>query len=355
MGTSVAPTAARRAPLRPFEQGTRRRVQQVGQYSWTPGTPVPTITLPQVGYLSGIYVKIEGTITQTAAGATLSPFGYGSLINRARVSANLGSASIVDLSGPSLDLIQRWHAPSVGSLRNTYGNAIAANPVSYGVRIPINANNRTLLKLGLINLQAEQVRVTLDLIPAQLAAFITAGGGTLTPNLTVYVSVEYWDVPRPGVYEQPAPTIARLLEDTIPIANTGDQIYVIPRLGTLAQMTEYFLFNGALANLQAPTPQISAMRLRANKTDYFLQYDARTKEMEEQLFYNTAGGSFMAPGCYTWDFFHSGQQTRNYGDRDLINTEAITTLESIATVDPSVAIAGTCQRTVVRRVFQALV
>jgi hypothetical protein len=344
-----------RAPaLLPFVNGTRKRIQPLGSYAITPGTPIPSIVLPQVGYLAGIILKIEGTITQTAAG-TVSPFGHSALLNRVRVSANLGSAAIVDLSGPSLDKVQYWTAPSAGSLRNTYANAIAANPLSYGVYVPINANDRTLLQLGLINLQAEQIRVTLDVVPAAMNAFLTAGGGTITPALTLYVSYVYWDVPNPTRYQQPAPTIQRLLEDSFPITNTGDQIYVVPRLGTLAQMTEYFLFNGANATLSTNPPQINAARLRANKTDTWLQYDMRSKEIEEQSFYNTASGSFMVPGAMTWDFFHSGQQTRNFGDRDLINTEKITTLESIVTVDPSVTITGLCTRTIVRRVFQALV
>lgn len=356
MGTSVAPVAGNRAPQKyPFTAGTRRRVATVGAYPFTPGGPLPTITLPQVGMLSKIFLKIEGTITQTAAGGTLSPLGYAALMSRIRVNANLGSASIVDASAAGIELSNYWYAPSAGPVRNAYGNAAAANTVSYGLMVPINANDRQLLQVGLVNLQAEQVRVTLDVVAASLASFITAGGGVLTSALTLYVAYEYWDVPDPRVYQLPPATLCRLLEEQQNIANVGDQIYVMPRLGTLVQMSEYFVFGNAMASLLAPTPQVNQFRIRVNKADTWATYDTRFAEMEEQQFYNSAAGSFMRPGVRTWDFFHSEQQTRNMGSRDLINTEQITTLEFIATIDPSVVPGANYTRNLVRRVLQRLV
>ena len=358
MGTSVMPSSQPRQKF-PFVQGTRRRTQTIGAYPVTPGQPLPTIQIPQVGMLSKIRIKLEGTITQTIAAATVSPLGYASLFGRIRVNANLGSASIVDATGAGIELSNYWHSPSAGPVRNVYGNAAAANQVSYGLNIPINANDRNLLQVGMINLQAEQVRVTLDIVPAALNAFLTAGGGVLTSALTLYVQYEYWDVPDPTQYQLPPATLCRLLEDSnIPITVTGEQVYVVPRLGTLVQMSEYFVFGANMANLVSlanPVSQIDSFRIRVNKTDTWFTQDDRFAEMEEQEFYNSAVGSFMRPGVRTWDFFHSEQQTRNMGSRDLINTEQITTLESIATVNAAVVPAAGYTRNVVRRVLQRLV
>lgn len=353
MTTQVAPQ--RQPPKLPFAAGTRRRVQTIGQYPIVPGTPIPTILIPQVGMLSKIFLKIEGTITQGTAAGTLSPLGYAALLSRIRVNANLGAASIVDASARGIELANSWIAPSAGPLKNTYGNAAAANTVLYGLTVPINANDRDLLQLGLINLQAEQVRVTIDVTCAALTAFITAGGGALSSALTLYVGYEYWDVPNPTQYQLPPATLVRILEEQQPITQTGQMIYQIPRLGTLAQMSEYFVFGGAMASLIGPVPQVNNFQLRVNKTDVWLNYDTRFAELEEQLFYNTALGSFMSPGVRTWDFFHSAQQARNMGSRDLINTEQMTTLESIATIDPSVVPAAGFTRNIVRRVLQRLV
>lgn len=350
--TMVAPGMAKAPQRYPFEFGTRRRFQHVGSYTFTPGTPVPSITLPQVGYLSRIFLRIEGTITQTAAGATLSPLGLASLISRVRVNANLGSASIVDCTGVGLELANYWYNPQSGPVKATYGNAIAANRVKYGTIIPINANDRQLLQLGLINLQAEQTRINVDIIPAAVTAYLTAGGGTITPALTLYVGYEYWDVPNPQRFVQPPVSIVRTLEDTVQITNTGEQIYQLPRLGTLAQMSEYFVLAGALAQLDIASPEITNFKLRANKTDTWLDYDTKYAEMDESLLYATASGGFMRPGVKTWDFFHSGEQAFNMGDRDMVNTEQMTTLESIATVLSTVVPGTTSYRGIVRRVIQ---
>lgn len=352
--TMMLPGQGQQDQRAPFTAGTRRRIQTIGQYAITPGTPLPTITLPQVGYLTKILLRIEGTITQTAAAATLNPLGLASLISRIRVNANLGTTSIVDASAAGIEMANYWMAPLSGPVKNTYGNAIAANRVKYGLVVPINANDRSLLQLGMINLQAEQIRVTLDVIPALIASYITAGGGTITPALTLYVAYEYWDVPNPLRYQQPPATICRTIEEQVQILTTGDQVYAIPRLGTLAQLTEYFIIAGALGTLDTATPDVTQFTLRANKTDTLLQYDTKFAEMEEQMFYNTVNGSFMRPGARTWDFFHSGMQERNYGDRDLIDTEQITTLEFIATVAGTVVPGANSTRNIVRRIFNSV-
>lgn len=352
----------------PFRMGTRRRVQPLGSFPFTPGTPIPTIIIPQVGMLAKIYLKIEGTITQTAGAAVLSPLGYASLISRIRVNANLGSAIVVDATAAGIELANFWYAPTTGRVQNVYPNGAGANAVSYGLMIPINANDRSLLEIGLINLQAEQVRVTLDVTPAPaLTNFLLSGGPPTASSLTMFVYYEYWDVPNPQRYLLPPASISRILEEQQPIAATGELSYVVPRLGTLTQLSEYFIAGATLATqvmatLVAPTPQVNKFRIRANKTDEWMAYDARLAEIEEELFFNantaafaTPAGSFLRPGTRTWDFFHSGLQTRNFGDRDLIDTEKITTLEFLATIDPTYTPSAVTTRNIVRRVFQRLV
>lgn len=344
----------------PFRYGTRRRIQTIGTFTFTPGTPIPTITLPQVGYLAKLYLKLEGTITQTAGAAVLNPLGYASLISRIRVNGNLGASIIVDATAAGIELANYWYAPTAGPVRNTYANGAGANAVSYGLMVPINANDRTLLELGLINLQAEQVRITLDVIPAAaLTEFLMSGGPPTASSLTLTVFYEYWDVPNPARYQQPGATIVRILEDQQIIAATGPLPYVVPRMGTLAQLSEYFILGATaatrvMASLLAPTPQVSLFQVRANKTDMWLEYQTRAAEIEEAIFMNSTLSSFMRPGVRTWDFFHSDMQTRNFGDRDLIDTEKITTLEFIATIDPSVTPSAVTSRNLVRRVLQRL-
>lgn len=351
----------------PFRMGTRRRVQFVGSYALTLGQPLPTIPLPQTGMLARLFAKIEGTITQTGAGAVLSPLGYASLFSRIRAGVNNGSQAIVDATGAGIELANFWYAPSTGRVQNTFANGAGVNAVSYGLTIPINANDRTLLEIGLINLQAEQLRANVDFAIASATEFELSGGPITASALTLYLYYEYWDVPNPDRYLLPPASIVRILEDQQPIAAVGELVYPIPRLGTLTQASEYFILGATaatrvMANLTGPTPQISKFRIRANRTDEWLNYDARAAEIEEALFFNSnqgtnaaPSGGFMRPGVRTWDFFHSGLQTRNFGDRDLIDTERITLLELIANIDPSVTPSAVTTRNIVRRTFQRLV
>lgn len=353
MGTSVMQNQDNRLP---FAMGTRRRVQTVGSYTITPGNPVQSIVLPQVGYLSRIFLMVDGTITQAAQPAVLSPLGHAALFPRVRVNANLGSASIVDASAYGIELTNRWYAPNCGPVKNSYATTnVGANRFKYSLVVPINANDRTLLQMGLINLQAEQTRVTLDVTTAALSAFILSGGGALSSSLTLTVAYEYWDVPNPMRYQQPPATLCRTLEEQVPITTTGEQIYLMPRLGTLAQVSEYFIINAALADLTGTAPQITEFKVRANKTDTWLDYSVKVAELTEQIDNNAPNGSFLTAGARYWNFFASGLQTRNFGDRDLINTEQITTLEFIASVDSAVVPSTNSTRNVVRRVFQRLV
>lgn len=351
----------------PFRMGTRRRVQYVGSYPITLGQPIPSIPLPQTGMLARLFAKIEGTITQTAGAAVLSPLGYAALISRIRVGVNNGSQAIIDASGAGVELANFWYAPSSGRVQNTFANGAGANQVSYGITVPINANDRTLLEIGLINLQAEQLRANVDFAIAAATEFELSGGPVTGSALTMYLYYEYWDVPNPARYLLPPASIVRILEDQQPIAAVGELVYPIPRLGTLTQMSEYFILGATaatrrMASLVAPTPEISKFRIRANRTDEWLNYDARAAEIEEALFFNSnqgtnaaPAGSFMRPGVRTWDFFHSGLQTRNFGDRDLIDTERITLLEAVANIDGSVTPSAVTTRNIVRRTFQRLV
>lgn len=352
----MATAAQPKKQLLPFTRGTRRRFQTIGQYPFVPGQPVPTITLPQVGFLSRVFCKIEGTITQPAAG-NVSAFGYADLINRVRLNANLGSASIIDLSGRGAVIASNWNDPSGGAkggtVQNVFANANAANPVSFGFALRVNANDRTELTFGLIDLQAPEVRVTLDVIANALTAFVDNASASA---LTLYVGYEYWEVPDPTRFEMPARTLVRTLEEApIAILAAGDQVYQIPRLGTLSRMSSLVVLNGAPCSLVAPSPDVTTAIMRVNKTDTIQSYDTRFKEIDEAVLYNQDVGGFLRPGTVTWDFWRAGAMPWGGGPgRDFVDTEAVTTLESIITLKQGVAIAGVSQIQYVRQVLQRL-
>lgn len=339
--------------LLPFRSGTRRRFATIGQYAIVPGAPIPTIILPQVGMLSRIFCWIAGTITKTAAG-NIGVFGLADLIARANLNANLGSASIVSTTGPGLMVVNEWLNPARLPIGNATNLAAAgANAIDFGFVIPVNANDRNQFTFGLIDLQAPELRVSLDILfnnLAVLAADCTAS------NLTLYVGYEYWEIPDPTRYALPARTLCRTIEDAAQQINqNGDVIYQVPRLGTLAQMTHLFTLGGAAATVATQT---ASLRMRINKTDEVMNYQTRFKRLDEASLYPSVGGSsgLLSESALTWDFYHSDAQTLNAGGRDLVNTEEVTTLESIVDVEVAGGIgAGTNQMQTVRRVLQRLV
>lgn len=336
--------------LLPFRYGTTRRRQVVGQYAITPGSPLPTIILPQVGMLARVWLTIEGTITQSAAG-TVNPLGYSSLISRVRVTTNQGSASLVDVSGLGLEIINRSLAPQTLPVQNTYANAGAANAVKYKLCVPINANMRKQFEMGLINLQAPEVRVNLDVVFNPISTFVTL----VTANaLTAYVMYEYFDIPDPKRYALPPRTLVRTLEDAPQtIVATGDQVYQIPRLGTMFDYHAAVILNGNYCN---GLTDIDNFAWRYNFSDTQYDMPSRFQEVWEAEAYNENAATFLKSGVISLPLWNAGDTYLNGGDfRDAIDTEENTTTQAIITINSGATITGDSRINHVRRVTQRIV
>lgn len=364
-GLAMAVAAAPAKQKLPFRYGTVKRRIPLGTFPITMGAAIPTITLPQVGMLSRILVDIEGTYTPSAGTSTLQLFdGYDAIISRARVGLNNGSANIIDLSGVGINTINRNLSGGFLPIKRGLLVTAAAQTFSYKFILEINANQRRQFEMGLINLQAPELRCTLDLVFNSIAAIFSTPANITLFVATAAVSYEYFEIPDLSRYALPPLTLVRTIEEAPQnIAAVGDQTYQIPRLGT---MFNYFI---ALvqANLYVPVlSNITEWKLKYNKSD--VQYDSFIGDLEtyEAEAFGMGGGlgsgangAFQFQNGLAFSLWGAGDRDWNGGDfRDAIDTEENTTTESITTIKSGFSLATPSNsiyhiRRVVQRIIQA--
>jgi hypothetical protein len=229
--------------LLPFAAGTRLRRQYVGAVPFAANTRAASLQLPRVGMLSRLYVILDGTLTLSGAGA-FADKGPHNIVNRIQLNTNIGSAAIIDVSGYG-GAMQSPHS-RLGYKNGTAGAGNTAPSATYysasaaatGVlRLPwafnVALNQGQNFTDGLINLQAPEVTVSVDLqFGAGTDAVTTATG--FVGN--AYVYYEYFEIPDPRAFEMPRLALHRTLEEQIPISQTGALIYTLPRMGTLLSL-----------------------------------------------------------------------------------------------------------------------
>jgi hypothetical protein len=183
----------------------------------------------------------------------------------------------------------------------------------------VGANQGSEFDAGLQNLQAPEIRVTVDLQcgaltdPNPLATAITG-------NFTIWY--EYYELPDPNIADLPPLMVVRTLEESQPVVGTGDCIYTLPRMGSLLYLLHYFIANGVRSN------GYDKASVKFNKTTTIYDQDRAllrllTREFSEQD---------MPAGAYAFDFWHASQDLSAGDNRDTIDTEEISTVESILTV-----------------------
>lgn len=324
--------AAAAQRLAPFRSGTRQRRAKVGTIAYATAAALTPLELPRVGMLSRIIIQFRGTVTLSGAGA-LSDLGPWNLLARIKVNANIGSASIVDVSGYGGYMITPlaeeigFRSDLAGVGGGTTPNAdIHASPVAMGANtwvltwiIPIGANAGKQFDLGLINLQAPETRVTVELTTGALldpATLVTATTG----NFHVYY--EYYEIPDPRAFAMPPLALVRWLEEQQPVNQTGDNIYTVPRQGVLLQLAHRVTLNGARSD------SVDSIAIRFNKTDSPYVMERQWEKVLQRLFQ----GVNPLTGVFYWDFWHAESDISQGDTRDAIDAEELSTLESVITV-----------------------
>lgn len=361
---------ANKPALRPFRQGTRRHWQRVqtiaNPFVAAASANVTPLLLPKVGMLSALWLMCSIAFTSPAAGAALGVDGLAGAYQQIAVTANLGSAAIVQGSGKGVETASRFLNP-MGPRATLSGLAAGAQTAFHAMRVPIGANNGRNFELGLINLQDPQIQVYINLQLQALNVIFPPVNGAQTNVATsssIDIFYEYFEIGDPNVFALPPRAIVRTLEDLQTGLIVGDNIYQMPRLGTLLNYAQVQVFNSI-----ASTPaQVTSLKMRFNKTnvieerssqlsqainsyDYGMLPVAETGTAAPTYSENPAG---LQPGVFAWDFWHA-EGLNSSGDlRDAVDTEEITTLEFIATIAAGTTLVATDSIRHVRRVVQVL-
>jgi hypothetical protein len=342
----------------PFRRNTRQRLRQASVTQSLAGggsslAATANFQLDRVGLLNYILVIVRATVTLSAAGslATLGPW---SLVNRFRVDLNLGNMNLVDISGWAAyqlaKLMFRGFSPDgLGGLYTPNATTFAA-PVAMGANIwiipyliPISANPGSQFDSGLISLQAPEIQLNLTARMAAAGAdFVGAAQFTSVTATTVEIHPCYFEYPDPQSVMLPPGQIVRTVEQSIPIAAVGDTIYTIERQGTLLQTVSTILLN----NLRVDAG-VDRFRLIANINDTIYDYLAPVLKFKNQMDYSSPADT----GVWSIDLWHAGENPSSYDDRDVIDSEVLTTLQKVVTVSSGLGAAGTNFFNTARRVL----
>lgn len=311
----------------PFRMGTRQRIRQIKAAQSISALGGSTVfTLDRVGLLNYLVVVLRGTITLSAGGAfaTLGPW---SLIDRVKVSLNLGNMTLVDVSGYSLyqinKMLFRGWAPDGGG-NFTPSSAVYSAPVASGANswilplvIPISANPGSDFDTGLINLQAPEVQVDVSIQLASAGATFVTNFSSLA-NVTAELYQCYFDLPQIGApVALPMGAIVRTVETTKPISATGELDYTVERQGTLLNFVSTFIANGARSN------GLDRVKLIANINDTIYDMPTVVNKLKQEFDYSAPSDT----GIFTLDLWHARESPMSGDYRDVIDTEVLTTLQ----------------------------
>lgn len=377
---TIGATAAQQDKRLPFRFGTVRRRINIGTFTMTPGTQLPAVVIPQVGMLSRVLFDVEGTYTGANAPLVVANLdGFDALFSRAQIVLNNGSAYICDLSGIGVNVLNQSISDSLPIKRGTpagVGNvnttqlplAIGASTFSYKGFLPVNANQRRQFEMGLLNLQAPELRATINLTFNPLSTIFTVAANATLFAATINLSYEYFEIPDLSKYKMPPLTLVRSIEEApASIAATGLQVFQIPRLGTMIDYHSVLVLNLLYASVLT---NLTEFAVRYNKTN--VQYDVFMGDWEtyEAELYGDGAGSaptpsaatptpqtFMNPNAITFNLWSASSERTNGGDfRDAIDTEENTTTEILITVKTGTALnAGKDNLFHVRRVVQRII
>lgn len=332
--------------LLPFRYNTRQKRLKIGTASFELGAS-RSITLPEVGYLARIFLFFSGSVTYSAGStpADLAPY---SIFKRISVTLNNAATDIYNVSGYGTFLVNSI-LTKMGRLdqqpeANFYAYPVSGSSQAFnlGLQIPIADSQGMNFEAGLINLQAPEVQCQINI---DFANALTEIGDNITAlSGTVHAYYEYYEVPSPTRVMQPPVILHRIIEQVTPVSQTGDVIYTVPRGGQLKRLIHTLRLNGARSD------SFDEHSIRFNQSETVYKQEKRLTKLlsRERYGYN------LPTGVIPFDVAYAMQKPEESDLRDAINTERITTLDSIVTVSSGASLGtGNNFLVSIREILQA--
>lgn len=314
-------------PIFPLRMATRQRIKQVkATQSISALGSSASFTLDRVGLLNYLVLVIRATVNLSSAGAfaTLGPW---SLIDKVSVNLNLGNMTLVSVSGWTLyqinKLLFRGFAPDGGGNYTPSTSVFSAGVASGNntwvlpLIIPISANPGSEFDVGMINLQAPEVQVDVNVSLTSSGANFVTNFNTIS-SITAELHQCYFDLPRPGApVALPLGQIVRTVETTKPISATGELDYTVERQGKLLQFLSTFVANGSRSN------GLDLVKLIANINDTIYSMTPTMNKLKYEFDYSMPCDT----GIFALDLWHGREAPSSGDERDVLNTELLTTLQ----------------------------
>jgi hypothetical protein len=346
-------------PVGRFESDTRQQIITLTPMSPpTPGTAGQIVTqqLPTSGYLSSIWMLLQGTTTTTSAqSATVLAYPQPpwNFIRKIRVYTNMG-VELVNLSGYGLYLYQSClrtgldidtivnsltYAVTDGATNNTVKSRYLVHPTSLaasssetwkaGYYLPIAWG--TGGKAGLQLLQDDAVKYYLELTFGDLTDLYASTSGTPTlSNVSVTPMVETFSTPRNPANRPDLSYSKVILEETQPFdAGTGVTTFKMVT-GNMVTQLIHELSNSTSANVAHPLDPVEVTLLRMDYAQTQVPYNLNPDiQLLRQAFLY---GRNLPQGAYVWELAEALGLKELPTMRDVIDTLMLTNLQSEITL-----------------------
>lgn len=306
-----------------FMRATRRQVLQNMIFSYAGLGSTDTKQLLQVGIISGISLKLSGSVTVTPGAGTVAstarwPYD---LAKSVRLSAN-GQSNLINVGGWDLkvrdimglgDLTDRGVVRGIGgaspgtqvnqgtlSLANEnwgVGQAVTAIPggtysIELHLFVPVAFDQKNLV--GAIFAQTSSTELALNIDWAsQSELFVTTGNATVSLALTVVVEVISYTIPQAqgGIIVPDLSVFHSLIKSRFPNPGNGTNEVKLAGQGVGRQLMRLYwrLFNGN-GQASAPLPVNASnmgqvgLRFGGNDTPELLGDGLHLAELNERLF-----------------------------------------------------------------------
>lgn len=300
-----------------FTQRTRRKTIPLGSQS--KGTTNPLVwDIPKTGILGSIMLYITATVTGTLSAP--NAYGAASIVRRVRLFANSG-IDLINISGPGYhwmlrNFVNDYKDPVPFSDAR---NAVTVTTFNLSMFLPVALNLRD--PIGLFMLQNEQTLLQLS-VEFEADATVATGAtvtATVTPIVEVFtVPIEDSDLPDFSLIQQ-------IVEDDRVISGAGEYEYRWPRGANYLQTIHGFTPGPSGAD------SWSAAKLRINSVDYLANWVPATLNVE----YGAAHGLSRVTGVIPFDLVGLSGLGMFGSARDVINSAAVTELESVLTLTGS--------------------
>jgi hypothetical protein len=341
-----------------FQKATHSRESRITSVPFVAGGRATPVPVPETGFLSQIFLECDLTATLSTLNPAFGAEGVWALFKRIRVTLNTGRTVLFDMDGYSAYIesylqVRGYGANAPGANSTTPDSALYSVPTASGANawklmlpLMIAANDADEFETGLINLQAEQVTVTVDLDFGSLTEIVPGGQLTgLVGNIAMHY--QFYEVPNPEIARWPNLEIVQRLQDDQPIAGTGRQIYPFPRGGTLLRLHQRVKTNGAYGVAGA----VSLLDMKYNKTDIAYERTPALARMKAQRLL----GAQLPAGVYLFDFWNAEQDVSKGNGREMIFTDDISSLDFGVTLPNTAVITPGDSRLIsVRTIHQPL-